>query len=283
MLLTAAVLTMLTMLTMLTVIAVGDCQAQIIGGPSTISPTTAFQGLPLTNASFPAIRGYALALGNVDLYTVPAGKRLLVISGGGMNPTTTPANIVWYFEVKISGTYYRLMTSITTVATGGGGTNTSSGSIDYILEAGEVLAVNSSALGMNLSASVVLFDATSPMRSVKLIAPASGDNLLYTVPAGKTAWLLGTNGAIWGASALNIIADTTAPGIVNVCNVASGGSAACSASTNAIANTTAVASAKTALITGAVTMSSTDFLLLNVATGNAAQMAWINVLELTTP
>lgn len=240
----------------------------------TVSPTTYVNGLPLTGASFPAIRSYATASGDVDIFTSPAGKRTLIIQGGGDNVGGN--TVAWYFELKSSGSYYRL-TSTVSSSTGALATSTA---IAIILEAGESLAVNTTASGANFVASAIQFDNTSPMRTVKLLGPSTGNNTWYTVGAGKTAWVMSATGA-WGLSALYFATDSGGTRTTITCAVASGGLTTCAVnSVNAINFLATGASSRAA--TGSnpgITLNTGDFLVLNVDTGAATQIAWINVLE----
>lgn len=101
------------------------------------------------------------------------------------NASTNTVIINW----KTGGVYYKLTTSASfTVATNTATTNTVQGSI--ILEAGESLSVNTSLVGLNASSSIIEFDSTSNVRMVRATSIVSGDNTIYTCPAGKSALIV---------------------------------------------------------------------------------------------
>jgi hypothetical protein len=317
----------------------------------TVASTTLVMGLPLTNATFPAVRGYNIAAGDVDLYTAPAGKRVIAMNAGGMN--TSAGTINWYLELKsastvvstctnsnpvvcatvsapVTGTavalsglttgwtalnntftatkisattfsvpldstafgvfsatnsawsgYYRITPSVAVLTH----VQTAAGAATWqlILEPGESMSVHTDAAGLNLSAGVIQFDSTSPLRTVKLLGPASGDNTLYTAPFGKTARILPTDLTIRSIvpSALFFVSDAGGTRNINLCDVAVGGSTACASnSVNELLFGSALASVKTTFQTTDITLNAGDFMVLNVDVGNAAQIAWINVLEI---
>ncbi len=243
-------------------------------GTTALNPTTFMQGLPLTGATFPAVRGSNMAMGDTDLYTAPTGKHGLVVSVGSYNTTVGAINS--YIELKSGGTYYRL-TATTSVP---GSSAANPGVIGIILEPGESLSMNNSAVGMNANVSVIQFDSASPYRTVKILGPATGNQTLYTVPTGKTAWITTATGTGWGASPVAFIGDSGGAGTVNLCSVAFGGATTCATnSANLINFITGTANTRTNFQAGGITMNSGDFLVLNVTTGNAAQLTWVNVLE----
>lgn len=251
---------------------------QITRASGVISPTTFVAGLPLTGASYPAARSYAAASGDVDVYTAPTGKRALVMSGGGYNSTAGTIN--WYAELKSGGNYYRLATSVATTTHNSVSANMN---ISIVLEPGESISVNTDALGLNVVFSVVQFDSTSPLRTAKLLGLSTGNNTLYTVPAAKTAWLLPITGQSWNAtSQFSWVSDAGGLRAVVMCAVASGGLTTCAAnSVNEINSVGSVAaSTRTNALSMPLTFNTGDFFVVNVDTGAATQIAWVNVLEI---
>lgn len=259
-------------------IAPGSGGAVGAAGPvGPLAPTTLVFGLPLTGASFPAARKYAAAAGDVDVYTAPPAKRVLVMSGGGYNPTGGTIN--WYAELKSGGNYYRLATSVATTTHNSVSANMN---ISIVLEPGESISVNTDALGLNVVFSVVQFDSTSPLRTAKLLGLSTGNNTLYTVPAAKTAWLLPITGQTWNAtSTFSWVSDAGGSRTVQMCAVASGGLTTCAAnSVNQINSVGAVAAnVRTNSLSMPLTFNTGDFFVVNVDTGAATQLAWTNVLE----
>ena len=231
----------------------------------------------LSGASYLSLIAPALATGNNDLYTVPAGKR--AIFGGFTLQNTSVGNIVWYPAIKISGTYYRL-NSDTTTATGALGNQQG---IGYIAEPGETLAiVTATNNGANVFPWVVLFDSTIPVYSSKLLALANGDNTLYTVPSGKAAVLLNT--------LMAAIASDTAAGLFYVNS--SGGARTIQWSfvesgqalgTGYLATaSTNVNGATRSGLSGRPSLGAGDFVNINTNAATATQIAWVSVMETPT-
>lgn len=245
------------------------------GATGTVSATTFVNGLPLTGASFPAARSYATASGDVDVYTAPSLKRALVLSAGGYN--TTGGTLNWFPQIKSGGNYYRMATSAAVVLHN----SAANTPVGIVLEPGESISVNTDGVGMNYTFSVIQFDSTSPLRTAKLLGPATGNNTLYTVPAAKTAWVLGGTGLTWNVtSALTFVSDAGGTRAFLMCSVASGGVTTCAAdSANEINKGSSAASTRTSAISVPMTLNTADFVVVNVDTGAATQIVWINVLE----
>jgi hypothetical protein len=249
-------------------------------GTAGLTPTTFVNGLALTNATFPVVRGFALAAADVDLYTAPAGKRVLVMTGGGINITGTATNCT--FEAKSGGTYYKLTAPI---AFGGVGV-TAGSAITYVLEPTESISIKcDAASNVNITVAAIQFDNTSPMKTVKLLGPATGLNTLYTVPAGKTALVLPPQGASWAGQG-NVIYGTgaVAGGLITICVVPSGQTIACAGqSAFSVAQLTSNANTRGLILPAAavdgVSLAAGDAIAFTVATGDATQIAWANMLE----
>lgn len=169
-----------------------------------------FNRFNLTNVSVVPITGNNLAAGDIDLYTVPAGKRA-IISLAHFN--TTVATITLFHEVKIAGVYYRINSNVTPSTLGNGAVSNG-----YIFEPGEIFAINTSALGMNVSGFAILFDVANTLKCVKLLNFIVGDNTVYTCPNGRIAYLAGFD-AMFNTSGANpagfLLSNMTA-GVVTV-------------------------------------------------------------------
>lgn len=248
------------------------------GGSGTLAPTTLVQGVPLTGTAFPSAHAGNLPAGDTVLYTAPAGKRALLLSIGGMNPTA--GSITWFPEMRtVGGALWQIVGNS---ATGAGAVATTVFP-GIILDPGESLFIHTSAAGMNVADGVVEFDATSAFRSVKLFGLATGNQVIYTPPAGKSAWVIGQGGTTYnGSSTIIIYNDSPGTGVVNLCFVPSGGPATCAAnSVNELGTSTLTASARGSVsFAGFLTLSGNDFLVINVANGSANQLLWMNVYEL---
>ncbi len=121
------------------------------------------------------------ASGQNQIYTVPAGRRALISRVDCNAQSSVSAGVCFnnggsYFPgggsaVSLTaGTPQNLMTTL-----------------PLILDAGEILSVVlQSALSVNVWPQIIEFDASAPLKSGKFLNCANGNNLVYTVPAGKT-------------------------------------------------------------------------------------------------
>lgn len=146
-------------------------------------------GIYLPNMKYAVAKTNVATAGNNDIYTVPAGKRAACFNTFFYNASAGTVGLSPTF--KVSGTYYNR---------GGPGNSSSAGTSgnmllsSIILEAGETLSYWASTTGaINTWSSVVEFDNTAIVKSVKTLNMATGDVLLYTCPAGKTAFVLDNN------------------------------------------------------------------------------------------
>lgn len=140
------------------------------------------------NPTFPVVRNYALPAGDQALYTVPAGKKALVVDLWVTNPTA--GSITYFPKLTTPNGTFQIGASVTEGAAGIGhnyGNNGTLGrSIPIVLNAGEIFIINSSALGMSVWVSVIEFDASSALSRWDIQTWVNGNNVLYTHPAGKT-------------------------------------------------------------------------------------------------
>ena len=229
--------------------------------------------VPLTGCSYPQIIGSNLSTGNNDLYTVPSGKRLAIYGSNLYN--TSIGNIVWYMTAKISGTYYRLVTN----STASTGAVSAGGAVTFILEAGEILSVNTATNnGANVNVRAVLFDDSIPIYSSRLLALAVGDNTVYTVPSGKSAILINALMGIDQGNSNSFFYVNSSGGARTIYwhvvptgqAVGSGYQMTASASVNDATRST---------LQGTVSLTDGDFVNINTDANTATQIAWVNVME----
>lgn len=128
----------------------------------------------------------ALAIGDNDLYTVPAGRRAVIMSGTGYNTTGVSVNV--YPTLKVGGTTYRLSGNTSIGALSGGAITT-----NFIYEPGDIIGANASGVGINYDAVIVEFDETSPVKTARVLDTINGVSTIYTLPAGKVAYPLSNN------------------------------------------------------------------------------------------
>ena len=211
--------------------------------------------------------------GNVDLYTVPSDKKLLVSYQLNFY-NNTAGSLDIYLAIKVSGTYYKISNTSTIAA------NTSAGAqlpSVIVLNAGETIAVVTTGAGINVALQLHEFSDTEKIKTERILSLANGDNTLYTVPANKKAIILSNTNYITGN-----------PGTISVSNY-SGGTRTLKfysvKSGNAISDSYKIAGntsiSNNATGSGNVNQSLTDgdFLALNT---NAAsnQVAWVTLFEI---
>jgi len=130
------------------------------------------------------IRSGNLAAGTTDLYTVPAGQRLMVTlcTTASTNATSTAT----FLQLKTNGVYYRYSAnhnvSVSLVQVTVGALND-----PFLFEPGETVALSNSLAGVNVVISGFLISTNSNCYSPRIFALGAGNNTLYTCPAGKCA------------------------------------------------------------------------------------------------
>lgn len=236
----------------------------------------------LPNFANDKINASNVGTGDIDLYTVPAGKRAIVVYSFW---NSTASSINFFSEVKIGATYYAVSTRVTLASTA---TASTAFGIDIILEAGQKFSVNTSATGLNIVGTVYLWDAVAyAPKSAVITTFINGDNTVYTCcAAGFTkSFILGHAGGLFSGAA-------TAAGVFGYNNTAGTltyhWNLVPSAGSPGTANqmSTAISSAATAGVpvtfsvgTTAGSFGSGDFLSVNGTSTNAAQIAWVNTVE----
>jgi hypothetical protein len=231
----------------------------------------------LPNATFPKVQGSTSAIGDLDVYTVPTGRKAFLSANFWADYNdNSGGTLVRFLEVKISGSYYRVTANASRTVNTGAVTGIFT---PMILEAGDKLAVNTAittgnGFPLNYAASIVEFDAGSKLKSARLTGPSSGDNTLYTCPS-STAAMLVLSQLVTSGQGVTFTADGTQRNIY--ANIVPNGSSP--ASTNRF-TTTVVVSANTVnagVVFGSLTAG--DFVNINVDVGAATQFAWVNILE----
>lgn len=229
------------------------------------------------NAQFRRVQAVNVAVGDNDLYTVPVGKRAYVgqvtlYNGGGVGTITR------FLQVKVAGTYYRVSSSGTTAT--GVATNIALG---LVLEPGDILSLNTSvANGMNGIAEVVEYDARSPLISARLLGLSTGDNTLYTCPAGFTAYVqrAGNAPGVGQSAAGNLIAVVADAGGTRAFfyHIVPSGQAVGTTFRMSV-TVSPTASAASGIAGPGFGLGAGDFININVDTGAATEVAWVNVIQ----
>lgn len=163
------------------------------------------------NPSFPVVRNLSLPAGDQVLYTVPTGKKALVVDVWVTNPTA--GGITYFTKLTTPNGTFQIGAGKTEGAAGIGHNYGSNGSnsIPIVMNAAEVLTINSSALGLSAWLSVIEFDASSALSRWDIQTWVNGNNVLYTHPAGKTVVF----GSISGTAINNPVETMTGFAIFN--------------------------------------------------------------------
>ena len=235
--------------------------------------------VPLRNVRFPSMFGSNLATGNNDLYTVPTGRTAIISLGRVYNQSA--GNIGWYWQLSSGGTYYRLNSTTTTATLAANAVKP----VFIVLAAGESISINTvTNNGLNAWGTVVEVPASTPIVRGSVLAPASGNNTVYTVPTGKTAMGLTpfSTAVANAADVLPVVYNSNGTaGSLNVIvhTVPSGGTPG---ATNLARPSTAVAAnavEQVPLVTPS--MNTGDFLNVNWSGADAAPgISWVNIVEI---
>lgn len=221
------------------------------------------------NQTQPRILGSGLAAGQNDLYTVPPGRRLMVegiaiVQTSGSTGTAT-------LQVKIGGTYYSILTPLTP------GGLSAQNAITIILEAGQTLSLLTTTTTVNAVASAFEYDAAgSNLKGIIVAGTAAGTPTAYTVPAGKSACILGNNFATYGSVVLVI--NDIAANTFTLYQVPNGQTA--DTAHKILVSAALTASSKTSLLPFA-NLLELDTLAYSASTPSAATVIYLSVLELS--
>lgn len=130
----------------------------------------------LKNPSYKRYAARNMATTDIDIYTVPAGKKVFLAAFYAINTSNAIQ-----MQIKISGIYYRL--------TGGSITPSKQNTPFCLFLAGETISYNYAGGVTNptVYASYIEFDDDTPITRPLLTSFVAGDNTLYTCPTGYQA------------------------------------------------------------------------------------------------
>ncbi len=236
----------------------------------------------LTNAKYVRIAGNNLPIGDSDLYTVPQGRKCMILGGVSSfifavtvyNPSA--GTITWASQIKVNGTYYRTKSS-SSLSTLTGLTGTGFFTTSMVMNAGESVSINTTTTaGLNVWAVGIEFDEENTnIVTGRVLNLISGNNTIYTVPPGKTAASVGVIFSFGNTFSIsNQSGGTLSYAIYTVNKGDSPGT------TN---QSSAAPSFVTGLVTGAgvvTNLTEGDSLVVNTSGGGAGQMAWTTVFEI---
>lgn len=242
------------------------------GGGS--SPCLSFGAvnIPISNPLYPSASAISMSSGNTDLYTCPSSRLALCVDVILTNPTGNSNSITCLAEVKVSSTYHTFDFISNSLAAGSAGRSQSMA--PFLLHAGESFSVNCDHSGGSAWASIIEFDSTANINDSRLFTLASGDNTVFTCPAGKTVQFVGFPSALnlpqtgwvwyWNAS-LGIRT-------VSMNAVPSGGSPAAA---NQIATASSISDKQMLQQQFYGGMHPGDFINVHTDSAAAAQTAWV--------
>jgi hypothetical protein len=236
------------------------------------STVTAFHGeLNLPGATFKAVYNGNVGSGNIDLYTGATGKRTMVMSMSVYN--TAVGAITCFPEVKIGGSYYRLQ-SISSTCNAGVSTPLNAAFFPIVLEPGDIIAISTSGVGLNVSLKLIEYPAALKVYSPRLTSFAASANTLYTVPANTSANILGVNGIFYGGYC-NVTNGTGSNATYQIHTVPSGGSPGAGNQTDGLV----ISNGRGQSFECYQTMTAGDFIDVTSTVTTAGQFAWITVAE----
>lgn len=238
-------------------------------------------GICLPNVKYSRVNFIAGTTGNNDIYTAPAGRRALVMFSNmiNQNSSTSTCNPAW----KISGTYYNMAANASTIPSNvavGVGVLIDTSDCGFVLEPAETLAWNCQRINVSVYTSIIEFDNSGPvtLKTAKIIGLTTGNNTVYTVPAGKKAIIFSGNGLPFSATNnggiwVSVGTTTLTGGTINL--VPSGGSVS---TANQIYGGTFFSNATVNVKCQAV-LQSGDFINVTSGITDATCLAAVNVLE----
>jgi hypothetical protein len=243
------------------------------GGGTPISVPFGSVTVAISNPKYPAVSGLNMASGNVDLYTVPAGRLALAMNLLVTNPTGASGSLTAISEVKVSGSYH----TFDIVKNIAAGSSTSPAQPPFLLHAGESFSLNNSIAGGSAWVAIIEFDNTANIADSRLFSLAAGANTLFTVPAGKTVSFIGFPSGFnqTGSGYTYYWNNSGATRTISYNIVPSGGSANINNQvfpTNLV-NTVTNQSLSSNTLFG--NMAPGDFINLNTDAATAEQVAWV--------
>lgn len=232
--------------------------------------------IALTGVKFVNTTSFNMINGTTDIYTCPAGKRAAIYNYSGQNNNGTSQTI--QVKIKVSGTYYPLIINSTMTANASGIAQPNC----IILEAGESISATTNAANITYVGCAMEYDASCAMYTSKVLNLTSGNNTIYTCPAGKKAVLLDNKLTTYGISStpasVKLYNGSGGAVVHQVYLVNSGGSPA---TTNQFFSNTGTASAALLTVSLPAGLQAGDFVSVNSASATAGQFCWINVMETT--
>ncbi len=212
-----------------------------------------------------------LASGNIDLYTVPAGKVAYIASFFVYNSTNTTTTVIP--QIYFSGTYYRMGSSASVSATN----SSSIGNLSYVFNSGEIISMNTSQTGITAELILMTVSTNYGLKGI-FVLPSTGDNTIYTASGGP-AYMFNINNTAALGGTISVFNNSGATRAYIVYSVPSGDSPT---ELTRVNNGTVTASSTTvgSLGTACVFVPNNGAIIVNVNDGTATQYIRGNILQL---
>lgn len=221
---------------------------------------------PFENPEMKSIDGSIVAGSTTVIYTTPLDKKAVFHTVTVLNTGTTTSRTYMYVE---GSTNTRIVNGVNAAAVGAV-SNITFGTPGHILEPGERVSIFSSTTA-NYYAGLMEIPSTSKFKTIATTTFASStSNLLYTVPIGKTAIVVGTN------SSLSYVAVLNATEATRVVSLYVGNEASSTTMRLAPSNQSSILT-NNYLIEKTLTEGESIYIGTNSAT--AGQAAWVTVYE----
>lgn len=224
-----------------------------------------------------------LAAGTNDLWTVPAGYRATILGNSIVGSTASVTTVI--FASKISGSYYKLAasgTSVTTNASTAIQFGASTG--QFMWEAGESFAMTTASAGLNGWITIGVWPDTVPFKCIKLLTVDNTVQTLYTCPTNKVAYCgdaTTTANLGFNASARVTVGNTSGSArTYSVWHVPNGGSASV---LNAAVQNFNVNDNGVGQSSGIPFLLPGEFVQIQSSSATATQFCWMTVIELDHP
>lgn len=124
---------------------------------------------------------------------------------------------------------------------------------------------------------IIEFSDSSALKGAWVFGPTTGNNTLYTCPAGKTAYSVSFATAFAARSVVTYGSGGTPPGTGTISLVKSGGSPSLTIQSVAIANANTISNALNGIL-GCITVG--DSFVVNAVTGDPAQIIFGMFIEM---
>jgi hypothetical protein len=227
----------------------------------------------MKNATVVRLQYTSPGVSTYNIYTCPEGKRAAIYTLNAFDYPNAGSSIRYHIK-NASGDFI----VVTNANIAAGGTGLSTATVGYIMEQGDTLQLETLTASLNVNAYITVFDTGgSNVKTVRAMNLSSGNNTVYTCPAGKSSIILAsTLLPTVQTGSLNFGTDGGASRTFYFNNVPSGGSVA---STNQVTKATSqnVNQRSTSAVGTALTAG--DFININVDVGATNQWAFFSVLE----